>query len=115
MCAYIGVIKLHNIVCISHSYESNSCIKQFDSTSLQVVGASVVVANITGLRAYTNYTVQVAAVNDQGQEGPLSQPVSVFTPEAGMSIRSRYSNITFVYCTYESMSWPSYLWSPLTL
>ena len=48
----------------------------------------MVVANITGLRAYTNYTVQVAAVDDQGQEGPLSQPVSVFTPEAGLSIRS---------------------------
>lgn len=34
--------------------------------------------------AYTNYTVQVAAVNDQGQEGCHSQPVSIFTPEAGM-------------------------------
>jgi hypothetical protein len=42
-------------------------------------------AEITDLRPYTNYTVQVAAVDDRGQEGPLSQPVSVFTPEAGMS------------------------------
>ena len=52
--------------------------------SLQVVGASVVQAEITGLMAYTNYTVQVAAVNDQGQQGPLSQPVSILTPEAGI-------------------------------
>lgn len=50
---------------------------------MQVVGASVVMAEITGLMAYTNYTVQVAAVNDQGVEGPLSQAVSIFTPEAG--------------------------------
>ena len=60
----------------------------------------MVVANITGLRAYTNYTVQVAAVDDQGQEGPLSQPVSIFTPEAGLSRRSRYSNINYLaLCT----------------
>ena len=44
----------------------------------------MVVAEITGLMAYTNYTVQVAAVNDQGEQGPLSQPASVFTPEAGI-------------------------------
>ena len=54
------------------------------SLSLQVVGASVVMAEITGLMAYTNYSVQVAAVNDRGEQGPFSQPVSVFTPEAGM-------------------------------
>ena len=45
----------------------------------------MVQTEITGLMAYTNYTVQVAAVNDQGEQGPLSQPVSIFTPEAGTS------------------------------
>ena len=44
----------------------------------------MVSTEITDLMAYTNYTVQVAAVDDRGQEGPRSLPVSTFTPEAGM-------------------------------
>jgi hypothetical protein len=82
--------------------------------SLQVVGASVIMAEITGLRPYTNYTVQVAAVDDRGQEGPLSQPVSVFTPEAGMSykyiglfyfdIALRLKFYVHIHYTYMSMS-----------
>ena len=55
-------------------------------------------AEITGLMAYTNYTVQVAAVNDQGEQGPLSQPVSIFTPEAGTSFY--YSVHREVLCTF---------------
>ena len=43
---------------------------------------------ISGLMPYTNYTVQVAGVSDQGTQGPLSQPVSIVTPEAGSTVQN---------------------------
>ena len=41
---------------------------------------------ITDLLPYTNYTVQVAGVTDRGDQGTLSEPTSVLTAEACMSI-----------------------------
>ena len=52
----------------------------------QVVGASIVQKEITGLRPYTRYYIQVAGLDDQGVQGELSELVNVTTPEAGRSM-----------------------------
>lgn len=39
--------------------------------------------SLTGLTPFTTYTIQVAAVNDQGHEGLYSDPVAVETQEDG--------------------------------
>ena len=38
-------------------------------------------ALLTGLMPYTNYTIKVIAVNDMGDVGPHSYPVTIQTPE----------------------------------
>ena len=39
---------------------------------------------LTGLTPYTNYSIKVAAVNEMGDVGPYSYPVTIQTPEDGM-------------------------------
>ena len=39
---------------------------------------------LTGLTPYTNYSIKVVAVNEMGDVGPYSYPVTIHTPEDGM-------------------------------
>ena len=48
----------------------------------QIVGNSVTSYIVEDLRPYTNYTIQVAAVNNEGVEGERSSPFTITTPEA---------------------------------
>ena len=41
---------------------------------------------LTGLTPYTNYSIKVAAVNEMGDVGPYSYPVTIQTPEDGINI-----------------------------
>ena len=48
----------------------------------QVVGESVIQAEIPDLLPYTTYLLRVAGVSDQGLEGELSEAVTFLTAEA---------------------------------
>ena len=39
---------------------------------------------VTGLAPYTNYSIEVSAVNSDGAMGPYSSPVIVVTEQSGM-------------------------------
>ena len=38
---------------------------------------------LTGIKPYTHYSIKVAAVNEMGDVGPYSYPVTIQTPESG--------------------------------
>lgn len=47
----------------------------------QIIGGSVTQKDITGLTAFTEYIVRVAAVQNDGEEGELSGPFLFTTTE----------------------------------
>ena len=53
-----------------------------DSYSVNITGEENTQYNLTGLTPFTNYSVQVAAVNDRGT-GPYSTPLTVETLQDG--------------------------------
>ena len=53
-------------------------------TSFVVNATTAGALNLTALHPYYSYSIQVAAVTSQGV-GPFSEPVTITTPEDGMS------------------------------
>ena len=53
-----------------------------DSYTANIAGEENTQYNLTGLTPFTNYSVQVAAVNDRGT-GPYSTPLTVETLQDG--------------------------------
>ena len=50
---------------------------------VQTIIAAKTEALLLGLIPYTNYSIEVAAVNEMGDVGPYSYPVTIQTPEDG--------------------------------
>ena len=47
------------------------------------LSATGVEASLTGLTPYTNYSIQIATVNEHGVVGLYSYPITIQTPEDG--------------------------------
>ena len=66
---------------VQYTAESSGVVQSVDQTGKwNVTGAE---ASLTGLTPYTNYSIQVAAVNEQGDMGRYSDPITVQTGEDG--------------------------------
>ena len=66
---------------VQYTAESSGVVQSIDQTGeWNVTGAE---ASLTGLRPYTNYSIQVAAVNEQGDVGLYSNLTMVQTAEDG--------------------------------
>ena len=66
---------------VQYTAESSGVVQSIDQTGeWNVTGAE---ASLTGLTPYTNYSIQVAAVNEQGDMGRYSDPITVQTGEDG--------------------------------
>ena len=67
---------------VQYTAESSGVVQNIDQTGeWNVTGAE---ASLTGLTPYTNYSIQVAAVNEQGDVGLYSGPITRQTPEDGI-------------------------------
>ena len=60
------------------------------SFRVQYAADKAIIANtteiiLTGLIPYTNYSINVAVVNEMGDVGPYSYPVTIQTPEDGIT------------------------------
>ena len=68
---------------VQYTAESSVVLQSIDQTGeWNVTGAE---ASLTGLTPYTNYSIQVAAVNEHGNIGPYSDPINGRTAEDGKS------------------------------
>ena len=66
---------------VQYTAESSGVVQSVDQTGeWNVTGAE---ASLAGLTPYTNYSIQVAAVNEQGDMGQYSDPITVQTGEDG--------------------------------
>ena len=53
------------------------------SGEVQTIGVTRVEASLTGLSPYTNYSIQIATVNEHGVVGLYSDPIRIQTQENG--------------------------------
>ena len=58
-------------------------IESVDKTETMSTTARVVEVVLTQLTPYTNYSIQVAVVDEQGVVGPFTDPITVKTLESG--------------------------------
>ena len=66
---------------VQYTAESSGVVQSIDhSGQWNVTGAQ---ASLTGLTPFTNYSIQVAAVNEQGDVGPYSDSIRERTKEDG--------------------------------
>ena len=66
---------------VQYKAESSGVVQSIDQTGeWNITGAE---ASLTGLTPYTNYSIQVAAVNEQGDVGLYNAPITVQTAEHG--------------------------------
>ena len=72
------------------SYRINVAISE-TKTSFSVNATTAAAVNLTELHPYYGYSIQVAAVTSQGA-GPLSDPVSITTPEDGRFYHTTKNN-----------------------
>ena len=56
------------------------------------LSAALTKAQVTGLMPYTNYSIKVAVVNEVGDVGPYSYPVTLQMPEDG-----KYNKLCFLF------------------
>ena len=68
---------------VQYTAESSGVVQSIDQTGeWNVTGAE---ASLTGMIPYTNYSIQVAAVNEHGNIGSYSDPINGRTAEDGKS------------------------------
>ena len=54
------------------------------SGEVEELSATRVKASLTGLTPFTNYSIQIATVNEHGVVGLYSYPITIQTPEDGI-------------------------------
>ena len=80
---------------VQYTAESSGVVQSIDQNGeWNVTGAE---ASLTGLTPYTNYSIQVAAVNEQGDMGRYSDPITVQTAEDGKDNIAFVSNDPFPF------------------
>ena len=65
--------------------ESSGEVQHIDRTEVTKLEAS-----LTGLSPYTNYSIQIATVNEHGVVGRYSYPIPIQTPEDGNNFKVMY-------------------------
>ena len=63
---------------VHYTAESSCEVQTIDKS-----GVTRVEASLTGLSPYTNYSIQIATVNEHGVVGLYSYPITIQTPEDG--------------------------------
>ena len=67
---------------VHYTAESSGEVESIDRT--EELSATRVEASLTGLTPYTNYSIQIATVNEHGVVGLYSYPITIQTPEDGI-------------------------------
>ena len=79
---------------VQYTAESSGVVQSIDVTGeWNVMKAQT---SLTGLAPYTNYSIQVAAVNVQGDVGLFSDPIITQTQEASTSVHTLFHNDHFI-------------------
>ena len=65
--------------------ESSGEVQHIDRT--EELNVTKLEASLTGLSPYTNYSIQIATVNEHGVVGLYSYPITIQTPEDGNSFK----------------------------
>lgn len=65
------------------------------------VGSTSTTYTLTGLIAYVDYSIQLAAMNNDGI-GPFSNSVVLWSGENGIVTQSRYSYMVITVCSYNA-------------
>ena len=97
---------------VQYTAESSGVVQSIDQTGeWNVTGAE---ASLTGLTPYTNYSIQVAAVNEQGDVGLYSGPITRQTPEDGKSSTYLFNSCKIHFSSHSSRSCGSHTTSFIT-
>ena len=67
---------------VQYTAESSGEVQSIDRTEETKLEAS-----LTGLTPYTNYSIQIATVNEHGVVGLYSYPITIQTPEDGNNFK----------------------------
>ena len=79
---------------VQYTAESSGVVQSIDVTGeWNVMKAQT---SLTGLAPYTNYSIQVAAVNEQGDVGLYSDPIITQTQEDSTSVHTLFHNDHFI-------------------
>ena len=96
------LVQWDKVPCLDQNGDITSYMVQYEfgdqSSSVSITGTDRM-ASLTSLQPFTDYSIQVAAVNSNNDLGPLSTPITEHTPAA-----SEFCSI----CTHICMSMLKY-------
>ena len=76
---------------VQYTAESSGEVEEFSTTRVE--------ASLTGLSPYTNYSIQIATVNEHGVVGLYNYPITVQTPEDGQNVIATVLEVT-LFCNF---------------